>query len=566
MADTKEDLRAQFPQDVLATSAAYGQDSVLIRPSAVREVLQWLRSPAGGGFDFLMDLCGIDLLNYGVSTHRFEVVYNLRAMASGRRVRVKAAVPAQDPEVESVADLWKCANWFEREVFDMFGVRFKGHPNLKRILTHHKFVGHALRKDYFVKDQQWLDDEPETLLDELGGFGDNPEDGGFSELVPVNIGPAHPAMHGTLRVLCKLDGETIVKAVQEIGYLHRAFEKHSEVGTWTQVIPYTDRLNYCSAMTNNVAYCRAVEKLLGIEVPERTKFIRIVIAEISRIIDHLVCVAASLVDLGALTNFWYCFALREKAYVALEGLCGARLTSSYVRVGGVSDDLNPVFVAQVREFLKELPNALNDVLGLVKKNRIFLDRTRGVGAITAEEALSWGYTGPCLRATGVAYDLRKSEPYDGYENFSFDVPVYYNGDTLDRLMIRFDEMVQSCRIIEQALDKMPGGPVFTSDRRVVQPDKTATYTTIEALMNHFVLIYEGIKVPRGEAYSAIESPNGELGFHLVSDGSGRPYRVRVRPPCFPIFSSFPRLIEGAMLADAVAALGSLNIIAGELDR
>ena len=566
MADILQTLIEKFPGDVLGTSAKLGQASVLIRPDAVRSVLQWLRTPEGGGFDFLMDLSGVDLLEYGVSTHRFEVVYNLRSMAGGKRIRVKAAIPAVDPQVASVHDLWKCANWFEREVFDMFGVRFVGHPNLKRILTHHRFVGHALRKDYFVKDQQWLDDEPESLLDEIGDFGENPADGGFSELIPINIGPAHPAMHGTLRVLAKLDGETIVKAVQEIGYLHRAFEKHSEVGTWTQVIPYTDRLNYCSAMTNNVAYCRAVESLLGIEVPERTRFIRIIIAEISRIIDHLVCVAASLVDLGALTNFWYCFALREKAYAALEGLCGARLTSTYVRIGGVSDDLNPAFIAQIREFLKELPTGLNDVLGLIKKNRIFIDRTKGVGVINAADALSWGYTGPCLRATGVAYDLRKAEPYDGYENFSFDVPVAYGGDTLDRLTLRFEEMIQSARIIEQAIDKLPGGPVFTSDRRVVQPDKPAVYSTIESLMNHFVLIYEGVKVPRGETYSAVESPNGELGFHLVSDGTGRPYRVRVRPPCFPIFASFPHLIEGSMLADAVATLGSLNIIAGELDR
>jgi NADH-quinone oxidoreductase subunit C/D len=566
VSDILETLKGRFGADVLATHRKLGDETALVAGSAVHAVLRFLRSPEGGGFDFLMDLGGVDLLEYGVKTHRYEVVYHLRSMAAGRRLRVKAAVPERDPKIDTVTDLWKCANWFEREVFDLFGVRFNGHPNLKRILTHHRFVGHALRKDYFVKDQQWLDDEPESLLDELGEFGENPEDGGFSELIPVNIGPAHPATHGTLRVLAKLDGETIVKAVQEIGYLHRAFEKHSETGTWTQVIPYTDRLNYCSAMTNNVGYCRAVEKLLGIDVPPRTKFIRIVIAEISRIIDHLVCIAASLVDLGALTNYWYCFALREKAYTALEGLCGARLTSSYVRIGGVSDDLNPEFVGQVREFLKELPNALGDVLGLVKKNRIFLDRTKGVGVITADEALSYGYTGPCLRACGVGYDLRKAEPYDGYENFDFEVPVMYGGDTHDRLLLRFDEMVQSARIIEQALDKLPGGPVFTDDRRVTQPDKPEVYSTIESLMNHFVLIYEGIKVPRGEAYSCVESPNGELGFYVVSDGSGRPYRVRVRPPCFPIYSSLPRLIEGGMLADAVATLGSLNIIAGELDR
>jgi NADH-quinone oxidoreductase subunit C/D len=559
-------LSGAFPDDVLASGRSHGQDWLLVRGAAIKSILRELRSPEGGGFDFLVDLAGVDLLRYGPSKHRFEIVYHLRSMASGRRLRVKAAVEGPEPEIDSIVELWKCANWFEREAFDMFGVRFRGHPNLKRILTHHRFVGHALRKDYFVKDQQWLDDEPESLLDEIGSYGENPEDGGFSELIPVNIGPAHPAMHGTLRILAKLDGETIVKCAQEIGYLHRAFEKHSEVSTWTQVVPYTDRLNYCSAMTNNVAYCRTVEKLLGIEVPERTKFIRIIIAEVSRIIDHLVCSAANLVDLGALTNFWYCFALRERAYEALEGLCGARLTSSYVRIGGVSDDLDPAFVSRIRTFLKELPNALNDVLSLVRKNRIFLDRTKGVGVISAEDALSYGYTGPCLRASGVGYDVRKAEPYDGYETFDFDVPVYHGGDTFDRFMVRFDEMVQSARIVEQALDRLPGGPVFTDDRRVVMANKPEVYTTIEALMNHFMLIYEGIKVPRGETYSYVESPNGELGFYAMSDGSGRPYRVRVRPPCFPIFSSLPVLIEGGMIADAVATVGSLNIIAGELDR
>jgi len=570
VAELPPTLAERFGADVLGFHDRLGEATVTVKAGAAHAVLQHLKSPAGGGYDFLVDLAGVDLQTFGqggsTPDHRFEVVYHLRSMASGRRIRVKAAVPEAAPEVDSVHDLWKCADWFEREAWDMYGVRFRGHPNLKRILTHHRFVGHALRKDYFVKDQQWLDDEPESLLDELGDFGENPADAGFSELIPVNIGPAHPATHGTLRVLAKLDGETVVKAVQEIGYLHRAFEKHSETGTWTQVIPYTDRLNYCSAMTNNVAYCRTVERLLGIDVPPRTKFIRIVISEISRIIDHLVCLGASLVDLGALTNFWYLFALREKAYVALEGLCGARLTNSYVRIGGLSDDLNPAFVPQTREFLKELPGAINDVLGLVKKNRIFLDRTKGVGVIGGEEALSWGFTGPCLRASGVAYDLRKAEPYDGYEEFDFEVPVYEGGDTHDRLLIRFDEMVQSARIVEQALERLPDGPIFADDRRVTMPDKPSVYTNIEALMNHFVLIYEGIRVPRGETYGRVESPNGELGFYVVSDGTGRPYRVRVRPPCFPIFAAFPRLIEGGMIADAVATLGSLNIIAGELDR
>ncbi len=573
-------LQERFPSEVLATSHLRGEPTAVIHRRGVRPIMAWLRGESSERYDFLADLAGVDgqkilearaenpgaLADLGAWPDRFQVVYHLKSLSTGSRLRIKASVPETDCSVATISDLWAGANWAEREVFDLFGVRFDGHPNLKRILCIHTFKGHALRKDYYIKDQQWLNEENESLMDELGEFGENPADGGFSELIPVNLGPAHPATHGVLRSLVKLDGEIIVKSVQEIGYLHRGFEKHSENSTWTQVIPYTDRLNYCSAMLNNVAYCRAVEKLMGIDVPPRTKFIRVIIAEISRIIDHLVCLAACLVDLGALSNFWYLFAMREKAYEALEGLCGARLTSSYVRVGGVADDLDAQFIGRVRAFLTELPTALNEVLGLISKNRIFLDRVKGIGIISREDALSHGFTGPCLRATGYAYDLRRAEPYDGYEAFDFEVATRPDGDSWSRLMVRFDEMKQSMRIIEQALDKLPSGPVLSDDKRVMMPKKEHVYGNIEALMNHFVIIYDGIKVPAGESYCATEGANGELGFYLVSDGSGRPYRVRCRPPCFYLYSAFGRMIEGCMVPDAVAVLGTLNVIAGELDR
>lgn len=567
-------IAARFGDGILASHAHAGDRTVLIRPGIVRDVLEFARREPGIATDFLADLSAVDTKDLAPSLRagpvlaapdRFQVVYHLRGAENARRLRVKASVSGDDPAIDSIHDLWKCANWFEREVYDMFGVRFRGHPNLKRILCHKDFQGHALRKDYDVRKGQWLE-ESDDLLDELGGFGANPDDGGFTELLPVNIGPSHPATHGTLRILAKLDGETIVKAASEIGFLHRAFEKHCETGTWSMVVPYTDRLNYCSAMLNNVAWVRAVEKLCGIEVPERAGLIRIIIAELSRIIDHLVCSGANLIDLGAMTNFWWLFAMREKIYGALEGLCGARLTSSYCRIGGVAQDLQPGFEDSVREALRELPGAVADVLALVQRNRIFLDRTVGVGVIPKAEALSYGYTGPCLRASGVSYDLRKTEPWGAYADLSFEVPVRSNGDTFDRFMIRFDEIVQSMRIIEQALDRLRPGPILTDDPRFALPAKQDVYNTIEALMNHFVLIYDGIRVPEGEAYLATEGANGELGFYIVADGTGRPYRVRCRPPCFPIYSSFPRLIEGGLIADAVAVLGSLNIIVGELDR
>ena len=562
-----EVLRSRFDSAVLSTNDRLGFKTATVAKDRIVEILTWLRDEPGLEFDFLSDLSAADgaKLDWADWPDRFQVIYHLRSMRQGHRIRIKASVPESDPAIATVSGLWKCADWLEREVWDMFGVSFDGHPNLKRILCHHKFKGHALRKDYFIQEGQWLD-ENDTLLDELGEWGENPDDGGFSELVPVNIGPAHPATHGTLRLFGKLDGETIVKAVPEIGYLHRGFEKHCENGTWTMAIPYTDRLNYCSAMLNNVAYCRAVEHLLGVEVTERTRGIRVIISELSRIIDHCVCIGAVLVDLGALTNFWYLFNLRERVYALIEKLCGARLTSTYVRVGGLAYDLHEGFAEETKAILREIPKGMQDVLGLIKNNRIFMDRTIGVGAMSREGALSYSWTGPCLRASGVDFDLRKAEPYDGYDELDFEVPTRDNGDVFDRVMVRTDEIVQSMRIVEQCLDRLPDGPIMSDDKRLVMPDKDKVYNSIEGLMNHFVLVYDGIKIPANEGYSCVEGANGELGFYIIADGGGRPYRVRCRPPCFQIYSGFAELAQGAMIADAVATLGSLNIIAGELDR
>lgn len=382
----------------------------------------------------------------------------------------------------------------------------------------------------------------------------------------LNIGPSHPATHGALRFQVELDGETIRRAHVEIGYLHRAFEKHSEVSTWTQVIPYTDRLNYCSSMMNNVGYCMAVEKLLEIDIPERAKLIRVIVCELSRIMDHLICVGAAAVDLGALSNFWYFFNVREQIYDFTERLCGARLTTNYTRIGGLMRDIPPDFSDGIRKVLKDLDKAIRQVSRLLERNRIFMDRTQGVGVIPKEEAVNWGFTGPCLRASGVAYDVRRAEPYYHYDEFEFEIPIGTAGDTYDRLMVRFEEMRQSARIIEQVLKVLPEGPVMVDDPRVALPPKQQVYVNIEGLMNHFMLLMDGIKIPKGEVYSATEAANGELGFYLISDGGPRPYRVRVRGPCFPLASAYARLVEGGMIADAVAILGSLNIIVGELDR
>jgi NADH dehydrogenase I D subunit len=388
-----------------------------------------------------------------------------------------------------------------------------------------------------------------------------------NEPVLLNIGPSHPATHATLRFVAELDGETLLKLTPEFGYLHRGFEKESENATWTQVVPYTDRLNYVSPLMNNVGYALAVEKLCGIDVPERCKYIRVIISEISRIIDHMVCVGTNMVDLGALTNFWYFWKPREEAYKVIEELTGQRLTTAYTRIGGLMWDLPDGWTEKVRTLCRKVfPEAIADVNALLTKNRIFIDRTMGVGPITAKDAVALGFTGPCLRAAGVPFDLRKDQPYLVYDRFDFDVPIGETGDTCDRYMVRMEEMRQSVRIIEQALDQLPEGPYKIDDPRYVLPEKPLVYTTIEGLMQHFKFIMEGIKVPPGEVYSATEAANGELGYYIVSKGGGGPYKIKVRPPCFPLFQGMPRLCEGQMIADLIAVLGSVNIIAGELDR
>jgi len=374
-------------------------------------------------------------------------------------------------------------------------------------------------------------------------------------------------MHGTLRILARLDGETLLEAAPEIGYLHRGFEKTSEHLTYQQVIPLTDRLNYVSAMMNNVGYCRAVEKLLGIEVPRRTQYIRVIVCELSRIIDHLVCIGANLVDLGALTPFWYCFRERENVYELFEALCGARLTTTYTRIGGLAADLPEGWVDRCRTYIRErVPRAIDETETLITKNRIFIDRTLGVGVISGDDALNWGFTGPCLRASGVPYDVRKSNPYYDYDRFDFEIPVGSNGDTYDRYLVRMEEMRQSLRILEQALDGLPEGPISVEDRRVSLPKKEAVYSKFGALVQHIKLIVDGILPPEGEVYSVTEAANGVLGFYIVSDGTKNPYRIKVRPPCFAIYQALPQLTEGNMIADLIAIIGSLNIIAGELDR
>ena len=385
-------------------------------------------------------------------------------------------------------------------------------------------------------------------------------------LMPLNVGPSHPATHGCLRFLAAMDGETIVASVEEIGYLHRGFEKMVERGTWQQVVPYTDRLNYCSAIMNNIAYCRAVENMFGVEIPERTKVLRVIVNELSRINDHFVCVAAAFQDLGGTTPFMYAFNPREEIMCIWEKLTGARLTNSYARIGGLYRDSYDGFENDVLAALDSTEKALKDLHACLDRNRIFLDRTVGIGKISAEKAISYGWTGPCLRASGVASDLRKDEPYYDYETYDWEVVVGTQGDCNDRLQVRLAEIEESVKIVRQALKRLAPGPVDIVDPRIRVPAHKLAYQDMEGLIGRFKSVYEGIRVPEGEFYCGSECANGELGFTIVSDGSGHPYRIKVRPPCLTQFAAFHELVEGGQLADSMAVLSGLNIIAGELDR
>ncbi len=616
-------LRKKFSEAIDSAYSYRGDAMVIVDRKAIRQVCKFLRDDRGMKFDLLVDLTCVD---YGKRAPRFEVVYLLHSFKTNRRLRLKVPVDERDPQIDTVSDLWHIANWYEREVWDMFGVRFKGHPDLRRLLMYDEFKGHPLRKDYPITKRQPLVTADTTINATNSPTSDlmhkamdkyvSVESGLKVKHMFLNMGPSHPAMHGVVKIVLELDGETVVDSDLEIGYLHRSFEKHSESIYYNGVFPYTDRLNYVSPLINNVGFALTVEKLLDIEVTERCKYIRLIMSEISRIVDHLTSVGAMAMELGAMTAFLYFMQAREGMYQLIEEVTGARVTISYVRVGGVKADFPAGFEQRVRVELKRVRDEIKQVHKLLTRNRIFVDRVQHVGVISKEDAISYSFTGPMLRACGVEYDIRKQFPYSNYDQIDFDIPVGENGDVYDRYLVRMEEMEQSCRIIEQAFDKMLPGVVMVdfegqeipaekmadlgkfgqtetllehvavtdptllgsnepyhdlvniSDKRVSLPAKEKTYASIEGLMNHFMLIMAGygIRPPNGEVYFPVEGANGELGFYIVSDGSDKAYRVRCRPPCFAFVAGFSRMIKGVQVADIVPTFGSINMIAGELDR
>ena len=557
-----DEVLGKFPKAVDSSHHQCGDDTLVVKAKQVGKVMDYLKDDLN--FDMMVDVCGNDYLERRSAKERFEVIYHLMRTRDWKRLRIRVPLPEKKPVVETMSGRWALANWFEREAYDMYGISFKGHPDLRRLLCHRDFPGHPLRKDYPKEGRpEEMLMEP-VSLEEQGWEPITLPDG--SKTVPINFGPAHPITHGVLRIQMQLDGETIHKADTEIGYLHRCMEKESEHTHWDGVLPYTDRLNYCSTQMNTLAYAMAVEKLAGVEVTERCQILRVIINEMGRIMDHCVCLGPNIIDIGALTPYWYLFQVREPLLDIMDRLSGSRMTSSYVRIGGLFRDVYDGFEEDLMAVKPKLEAVIKDLRDLLEKNRIFLDRTVGVGCISREQAIQYGLSGPMARASGLEYDIRKVYPYYHYDEFDWEMVVGVAGDTHDRIMIRIEEMWQSWRIIEQALDVLPDGPVNLDRPDLIKAPHSEVYSNIEALAGHFMHVIHGPAIPEGEAYGYSEAANGELGFYLVSDGSGTPHRVHCRAPCLAAMQIFDPIVEGSMIADASAFLGSLNVIAGELDR
>ncbi len=386
------------------------------------------------------------------------------------------------------------------------------------------------------------------------------------DTMTLNMGPSHPSTHGVFRIIMEMDGEVVQSAQPEIGFLHTGIEKTSENKRYVHVIPMTDRLDYLAPPMNNLAFCLTTEKLLGCEMPDRAKYLRVIMCELARMGSHLVWLATHALDIGAMTVFLYCWREREMILDLNEEISGVRMMTSYIRVGGVMKDATPEWLAKVRKFVDYFPAKIDEYELLLTNNPIWLDRTQGVGAMTREEAINWSLSGPALRASGVDFDFRKKRPYSGYENFEFDVPVGKNGDVYDRYLMRVEEMRQSRRIVDQALNNLPGGPCNVEDNKISLPDRDTLHSSMEALIHHFKLVSEGVNVPEGETYVPIEGPRGEVGFYIVSDGSGVPYRVKLRAPSFMAIPGMCKMMDGSYVADVVSVIGSIDIVMGEVDR
>ncbi len=578
-----DNLKAKFPDAILAihVDAARAETSLSVAAPRLLDLARYLHDAPEAAFDQLTDICSVD---YPEDQLRFEVVYHLHSLPLGQRLRLKARITEDDPTIASVTGIWKGAEFLEREVYDMMGIRFSGHPDLRRILMPEDYAeGYPLRKDFPTEGRGWrsefdfiprMDDalldvvEEEIPEEQKNAFRAEPglPSSRRKEELLLNMGPQHPSTHGVLRVVLELDGERIVKATPDLGYLHRGVEKLAEGLTYMQIIPHTDRLDYVCAMANNYAYVRSVEKLLDITVPVRAEYIRTIVAEMQRIIGHLFWLGTQALDIGAMTVFFWTFREREILLDMFEKLCGARLTLNYYRIGGVDSDFTPELVQRMKAFLDTFPEKVKEYDSLIASNRIWLGRTKNVAVLSAEDAINFGCTGPVLRGSGVAYDIRKAEPYGVYDKVDWEVPIGKNGDTYDRYWIRMEEMRQSARIIAQCLDQLPSGAIMAKAPQYIPPPKELVMRDMESLIHHFIIYTQGIKPPKAETYCATEAPKGELGFFIVSDGSPRPYRMKIRSPSFVHMGAFDHMARGYLISDIITIFGTYDIVMGECDR
>ncbi len=563
---------------VRAQSTADGIPTFWIDAANVHGALAYLKEEVEKPYRMLYDLTAVD---ERMRTHPqdapagdFTMVYHLLSFDRNEFIRLKIPLKDDRATVATATDIWPSANWYEREVWDMFGLRFEGHPHLERILMPRTWVGHPLRKDHparatemgpFQLPDSKQDAEQEALRFKPEDWGMKPSQDG-EDFLFLNVGPQHPGTHGVLRIVLQLDGEEIVDAVPDIGFHHRGAEKMGERQSWHTYIPYTDRIDYLGGVMNNMAYLTAVEKLAGIHVPPRAQTIRVMLSELFRIISHLVWYGTFAQDLGQLSPVFYTFNDRERAFGIIEAFCGARMHPNWFRIGGVAQDLPKGWDGLLRDFVKYLPPRLREYDKEVMQNRIFKGRTEGVGVFTTKEAIEWGATGPGLRACGFEWDFRKKQPYSGYEQYEFDIPTGTHGDCYDRGMVRVEEMRQSLRIIEQCVDNMPEGAYKSLDALADPPLKERTMHDIETLITHFLSVGWGPVIPPGEALGAIEATKGNNGYYLVSDGSTTSYRTRIRTPSFAHMQMLPRLARGRMIPDLLAILGAMDFVLADVDR
>lgn len=542
------------------------------------DVLSFLKTEILKPYRMLYDLTAIDERTRAkrreMPDSDFTIVYHLLSFDRNDDIRIKVALKGEYPSLPSITKLWSNANWYEREVYDMFGVKFEGHPHLTRILMPLTWEGHPLRKEHPARatemGQFQLSEEKEEREQQALLF--NPEEWGMkkesedSDFMFLNLGPQHPGTHGVLRLVLQLLGEEIVDVVPDIGFHHRGAEKMAERQTWHTYIPYTDRIDYLGGVMNNLAYLLTVEKLAGIKVPERAQVIRVMLCELFRLSSHLVWYGTFAQDIGQLSPVFYMFTDREKVFEIIEAICGDRMHPNWFRIGGVTDDLPNGWDKLVKDFVNYFPKRLIEYDKLVMKNRIFKARTIGIGIYNTDEAIEWGITGPGLRATGMDWDVRKKRPYSGYDQFDFEIPIAHNGDCYDRAAVRVEEMRQSTRIIEQCLKNMPSGSYKSDHPLATPPLKERTMHDIETLITHFLGVTWGPVIPEGEAFFGIEATKGNNGYYLISDGNTSSYRTRVRTPSFPHMQMVPFISRGYTVPDLLSILGSVDFVLADIDR